>query len=656
MTLSLPQAKGPKVAFTDFWPTFNARNNLFYSILQSRLNASLEEDPAKADILFYSVFGDAHHAFPRTKVFYTGESVIPMGNQCDFALSFMRDEDFLPERHFRLPHWMFSKYVLESGKIEQFPNDPAALTARHRKFCNFIYSNGSAKERVQFLKTLQGYKYVDCAGRFLNNTGITVEDKVAFCSRYKFTIAFENYPSRGYVTEKIADAFAAGSLPIYWGAPDVEQDFNPKRFIHARDFRDFAELVDYIAYLDQHDEAYLSYFCEPLFPEGTMNVDAYMEKLEDFFRNIIASPLQRQASKPLMVSGPMRFKHPMMSRYNDGKPWMKEGPAPLALTTEAKLFRVAACLSSYKRVEDFLRQIFCMMQQSHRHLHVFAALKGVPPSVAEELVFPYVQPFIEEGRLTLRLFPNKNQFSNFLDTIRDLDVSGYDLFAKIDDDDFYSPDYIRHVCDFHAGLPDGYSSWYRGEGSALRRWHGFPSLNRENPLCTGAAQVMSSQVIHKLQFLENDAGEFKSSLMRCKIQTGFQSICFAEDQLFKSMMMDYGCANIAPFLDQQNIRRHLTIQLSNNSVMRGGTLTQNFVENNMQLSQDATHYESVIDLIHNNWKGSVLLFQGRARRLDKSGDEATVDFSSSDKITLTWDNWGTETFVRQTPGVYKFQE
>lgn len=48
---------------------------------------------------------------------------------------------------------------------------------------------------VRFLETLSQYKYVDSSGQLLNNTGMIVKDKVEFCSRYKFTIAFENYAS-----------------------------------------------------------------------------------------------------------------------------------------------------------------------------------------------------------------------------------------------------------------------------------------------------------------------------------------------------------------------------------------------------------------------------------------------------------------------------
>lgn len=649
----------PKIAFADFWPNFDLRRNILSFILQTRLNAVLEDDPSHADVLIYSVFGDSHRSFRGTKVFYTGESLMPLWNECDYALTFMRDGSGAPERHFRLPHWMFCNYILNSGRIEQFPNDSKSLVLRHRKFCNFVYSNGKASERILFLKTLSRYRHVDCAGKCMNNMGISASDKLEFCSGYKFTIAFENYPSRGYVTEKLTDALAAGSLPIYWGAPDVIQDFNPRRFVHARDFRNFDELSDYIRYLDQNEEAYLSYFREPIFTKGQMNIGNYKAEIEAFFRHLISTGSIRATTPgpPFISEGFILHNYPMMPRYDDGKPWLNEVKDP-GLPSDAsgeKPFRIAACISSYKRVEDFLRQILCMMHQSYPHLHVFAALKGVPPSVAEELVFPYVQPFIDAKKLTLRLFPNKDQLSNFLDTVKDIDISGYDLFAKIDDDDFYCPDYMRHISDFHATLPEGYSSWYRAGGHALKRSDGIPILCRTNPLCTGAAQVMSARIIQELLILEKNPGLLTTMLEKCRRQTGFGSIGFAEDQLFKSLMIDYGCGNIAPFLERRGIRQHLIIQHSNSSVMRGGMLSQEFRQCN-RIPNDEINHELIVDLIHDKWTSSARLFQGRAKRLDNSQEEADIVSSSPLEISLKWDHWGTETFTQETPGRYRLQQ
>ena len=50
----------------------------------------------------------------------------------------------------------------------------------------------------------------------MNNIGGAVSDKFAFQQKHKFSIAFENTSYCGYCTEKIVEAFVAGTIPIYW--------------------------------------------------------------------------------------------------------------------------------------------------------------------------------------------------------------------------------------------------------------------------------------------------------------------------------------------------------------------------------------------------------------------------------------------------------
>lgn len=54
--------------------------------------------------------------------------------------------------------------------------------------------------------------------------------------RYKFTIAFENQSYPGYVTEKIADALMAGTVPIYWGARMFPKNLIRRRLLIAMTF------------------------------------------------------------------------------------------------------------------------------------------------------------------------------------------------------------------------------------------------------------------------------------------------------------------------------------------------------------------------------------------------------------------------------------
>jgi len=57
-----------------------------------------------------------------------------------------------------------------------------------------------------------------------------------FFSEFTYVVAMENSQQPGYITEKIGNAYCAGSVPIYWGAPDINELFNPESFINVSDY------------------------------------------------------------------------------------------------------------------------------------------------------------------------------------------------------------------------------------------------------------------------------------------------------------------------------------------------------------------------------------------------------------------------------------
>ena len=63
-------------------------------------------------------------------------------------------------------------------------------------------------------EALSWYQQVSSGGRYKNNIGGPVDDKLKFQRKHKFVIAFENTATPGYTTEKIIGAFAAGAVPI----------------------------------------------------------------------------------------------------------------------------------------------------------------------------------------------------------------------------------------------------------------------------------------------------------------------------------------------------------------------------------------------------------------------------------------------------------
>jgi len=82
-----------------------------------------------------------------------------------------------------------------------------------------------------------------------------IDDKQLVMSGYRFNLCYENARGfRGYVTEKIFDAFHAGCVPIYLGAPDIRERIPSEAFVDRRNFSSDAELLDFLFQLKKHPE------------------------------------------------------------------------------------------------------------------------------------------------------------------------------------------------------------------------------------------------------------------------------------------------------------------------------------------------------------------------------------------------------------------
>jgi hypothetical protein len=268
-----------KIDFSDFWGGFDKTNNYFYNLLKEEFDIDITDNP---DYLFFSVFGNKHINYKCKKIFYTGENMAPPLHYCDYSFSFDYLED---ERNHRLPH-----YLLYDGYYElQRPKIIDESLAK-RKFCNFVVSNNGCQERNTFYTELSKYKKVDSGGRFANNIGYAVDNKVKFQSEYKFSIAFENNAYRpqhpGYTTEKIMEPMTVNSIPIYWGNPEIGKEFNTKSFINVYDFDSIDSVINYIEYLDNNDKKYLDLLNQPWFTEYNIPENNKIENIKSFLYKI----------------------------------------------------------------------------------------------------------------------------------------------------------------------------------------------------------------------------------------------------------------------------------------------------------------------------------------------------------------------------------
>ena len=84
--------------------------------------------------------------------------------------------------------------------------------------------------------------------------------KVDILKKYRFNYAYENIKGvPGYVTEKIFDSFQAGTVPIYWGAPNVTHYIPADCFIARENFNNEEELFHFLQNMSETEyEKYLA--------------------------------------------------------------------------------------------------------------------------------------------------------------------------------------------------------------------------------------------------------------------------------------------------------------------------------------------------------------------------------------------------------------
>lgn len=97
--------------------------------------------------------------------------------------------------------------------------------------------------RHQIAESLKGTGKVDIFGGAagtarVGEKGTPWPDKSEQINSYRFQIVIENDSYETYFTEKLTDCFATGTIPVYWGAPDIGKYFNTDGMIIIDDLLD----------------------------------------------------------------------------------------------------------------------------------------------------------------------------------------------------------------------------------------------------------------------------------------------------------------------------------------------------------------------------------------------------------------------------------
>lgn len=304
-----------KIKFTGFPWYHDPHKQPYYRFLADRYDLLECDDP---DYVIDGGQSFEHVKYDAVKILICSENDVPDFNAYDYAVA----SSFLDfgDRYYRMPWYAFSP-IPEIGFARPSAEDLGLL---QRGFCSFVVSNSEFADpmRRKFYEALSRYKKVDSGGTYLNNIGEAVKDKLSFCRRYKFNIAFENSACDGYVTEKIVDAYAAESIPIYYGCSKVGLDFNEESLIRVRDESEIPRAVEEIIRLDNDDDAYMKMLSQPCFVEGRVN--QYKKGLNNFLQNIFDPPLNEACrlykyGHQAMMRRHLGYMHGL--DYKIGKSW-----------------------------------------------------------------------------------------------------------------------------------------------------------------------------------------------------------------------------------------------------------------------------------------------------------------------------------------------
>lgn len=289
--------KSVKIGFCGFWRGFDPRDNFFTNSLKDYYDIILSDDP---DYLFCSVFSNSFvYNEKAVRILFSGEYQTPDFNLFDYAMGF--DHISFGDRYCRVPLYLiYDRQLLEKAQKRGGMTDAPVY---RDKFCSFVYSNGNADPvRERMFMALDSLKHVDSGGRLLNNTGYIVKDKLQFEENYRFSIAFENASYPGYMTEKVIQAFAAGTIPIYWGDTDADRVLNKKAYINVKDYGSMEDAAEAIAEIDADRERFINILTERPFVSSDM-LFVQREECIKFMRHIFDMPIDEAYRRNMSMRG-----------------------------------------------------------------------------------------------------------------------------------------------------------------------------------------------------------------------------------------------------------------------------------------------------------------------------------------------------------------
>lgn len=209
-------------------------------------------DPNLSKILIFNPYFDSTliSKLPKEKLIlfvWEPETSLPTSFYNDYSRVYTWDDTLIDNQKF----FRFDNPYL-------MPMEENTIPFEERTLCTMVVGNWTQK-RLDILEFFESNypKDLDCYGRRQPRetrlwkgsiAGLhSGREKIYTLQKYKFCICFENTIGlSGYITEKIFGCFAAGCIPIYWGAENIEHYIPKSCFIDYRDFKSDEQLHQFL--------------------------------------------------------------------------------------------------------------------------------------------------------------------------------------------------------------------------------------------------------------------------------------------------------------------------------------------------------------------------------------------------------------------------
>ena len=299
-------------------------------------------------------------------------------------------------------------------------------------------------------------------------------------------------------------------------------------------------------------------------------------------------------------------------------------------------YKMLLCLGSYRRPYWAAFQITRLLAIKQGY-DISVSIKGVSEYEFRRAFFPQWKEELASGRLRIYFDSNKGQLSNFLDTLR-RDYDRYDLFAKIDDDDFYLDRYFEELEEFYntteklpwvSNSPRLSFFLQAGHGSLVTGEFHFP-------MASGPTLVLSRDFIRYITAYEKSCDHLRG------IPPWEDAFMVEMAHLRQSLM--HRVQDTVNF--HSVMYNHMTA-----SCMRGHYVPDDLKKiyhRNYGRFQDE---ERIIYAFHPHWRSSLRIFGERVTH-SCDGKEGDVEFFDNKTLIVKWDEKGEEVFCKRENGAF----